>query len=677
MNKELELFPENPTCSTSEEELVRTLKSAEEAYYNRSSGTMEDAEYDRLRDELAEIAPNHPHLSKVGAPLEATGMLSKKPHSMPMGSQRKAMNKDEFYKWAHSAAKALGKDVGSFDFSFSYKVDGGSFSFDFVDGVLVECLSRGDGFVGLEVTDNARKFQGIPDVVYDPRSGRKFTGLIRGEVVLFVEDWKFIDPEMTTNPRNVGNGIAGRESGVDSDKLHVIAFRAYEKGREIADTESEMARIIDGMGFDVAPSASGRIDSIWNSFEKLDTHRRDGSLSIPYWIDGAVVKLDSIADQTKLGSSGNRPKGQIAVKFAAVGTPSALEDVVLSVGHTGLISPTGAFTPVQISGTTVSSALLVNWDNIEELDIAVGDKVELYKAGEIIPRVLRVVERPSSRKPIPRPTCCPVCSGEVGKKKNVGGHESSHLFCLNPDCRAKASGKIGRYIKSLNILGIGDEVLLSMTNAGIVGSAADLYSLKSRKSQLANLTMVQSGVRIGENRAESIISEIEKKRSLTIPELLGSLGIDHLGKRRVEIIMKAVPGKLDKLDSWFDGTLLTCAEEARIPNMAQPIHENLQRLQPTIQAILNNGVNVTAVEFKEAKEGAISFCITGKLSQPKKAYQTMIQDAGHIWKTSVTSDLDYLVIADPDSPSSKAKKARSLGVKCVSEVELAELCQSQ
>lgn len=670
----LELFEQAATTvALTENELVAKLEAAEAAYYN-GMALMEDAEYDLLRDELTALNPNHPHLEKVGAPIEVASDSSKVKHTIPMGSQRKAMNRGEFDQWLASVSKALGVSINELELQLSYKADGGSYSFKFVNGAMVECLSRGDGLEGEDVTANASMFQGIPHTVIDPTNGEPFNGLIRAEVVLPVDAWKALDPELTSNPRNIGNGIAGRSSGVDSDKLRVIAFRAYTNtGEELCNDEALMAQLMEHMGFETVPSMTGTSEQVWKFFKEIEAHRKDGTLDLDYWIDGGVCKLNSIEDQHEVGVSDNRPKGQIALKFEATGTPSVLEGVTITVGHTGMITPTGDFKPVQISGTTISSALLVNWDSINQLDIAIGDSVLLHKAGEIIPKVLRVTNRPDSRQLIAEPTCCPVCSGEVGKKKNVGGGESAHLFCLNPECSAKSSGKIGRFVKSVNILGIGDEVLEAMIEAGLVSNIADLYRLNERRAEFANLMLGESSVRFGESRADKVLAEIDKTRVLTIPQLLGSLGINHLGKRRVEIIMKSVPGQFDSLESWFDGSLVKYATQASIPNMAKAILDALSAAKPVIEDMLTIGVSIKHEAIKEVAADALSFCMTGKLSQSKKVYEQMVKDAGHEWKSSVAKGLNYLVMADPESTSSKAVKARKLGVKCISEEQLTEL----
>ena len=663
-------FTDTTTFNLSINELVSQLVRAESAYYNGTS-IMDDAEYDRLRDELVARQPNHPHLAKIGAPLESASLLDKRTHAIPMGSQRKAMNRSDFDDWLRSISRDLKMPIGSLVFHNSYKLDGGSFSFQFRDGQMVECLSRGDGFVGESITENANHFQGIPNNVLHPTTQKPFSGYVRAEVVLHSEDWKAIDELQTSNPRNVGNGITRRKSGVNADKLRVRAFRAFNMdGTELTDTEWEMSRRLEAMGFEVAPDMKGSAEDVWEFFRGVDKKRQDAELSLPYWIDGMVVKLDSIAQQRQLGDSDNRPKGQIALKFSATGTPSVLEDIEVSVGHTGLLAPTGIFRPVQISGTTISRALLVNWDHIAELDIAIGDKVELYKAGEIIPKVLRVTDRPESRIPIEVPSKCPVCGGQVGKKQNVGGDESMHYFCLNEECSAKSVGKILRFIKSLNILGIGEEVLNAMIQQGLVSGVADLYGLHERKADLSNLELGSSGVRFGEKRAERVLSEIDKVRELNISQLLGSLGINHLGKRRVELMQQAVNGQLDSLQAWFDGTLIKVAEEAGVPKIAQSIQESLLATKASIDAIIGNGVKLVVHEQTEVSAMAFSVCATGKLSIPKKALEDQVKASGNIWKTSVGKGLTYLVMADPNSNSTKAQKARKLGVQCISEGDL-------
>ena len=640
------------------------IDRADHAYYTGGTGTlMEDAVYDGLKDELKVLAPDDVRLKRVGAPVPEAGMLAKRTHTIPMGSQQKAMNREEFMAWVEGLP-----DGRSTLLMADLKADGGSVSFEFVEGALYRAITRGDGFVGEDITANARKFKGVPASVMSPQ-GQPFSGTIRAEVVLTVTDWKVADPELTSNPRNMATGIARRKDGTQAELLSVVAFRGYGVGgAELAATESQMKAIIGTMGFSTPLSVHGGCEDVWAFVNKVSGERG----VLPYWIDGVVAKIEDLDEQREQGETDNRPKGQVAIKFEAQGGATTLRSVELTVGHTGAIIPTAKFDALAIGGTKVSSALLCNWDEIRALDVAVGDEVFVTKQGEIIPKIVRVVARPSCRVVIEEPTACPVCAGPIGRKTNVDGEATAMIFCLNDECDAKVTGKIKRWLTSLNILGIGDEVLEALCTQLGVTDAADLYTLRQRESDLAAVTT--GSVRLGEKRAAKIIEQIESTREISIEQFIGSLGVDGLGKRRVELIRQAVPGVMDTLEAWTSDTLVKHAEAAGVPKVAGKIAADLQRKRLLIEKLLANGVIVKASAVEAApSDTAHSFCITGALSQPRGHYEQLIKAKGFAWKSDVSKGLTYLVMADPTSSSSKAEKARKLGTKTIGEDELNRL----
>jgi DNA ligase (NAD+) len=218
--------------------------------------------------------------------------------------------------------------------------------------------------------------------------------------------------------------------------------------------------------------------------------------------------------------------------------------------------PTAQLRPVDIGGTTVSNASLANYDEIERLDVAIGDSVWVVKANDIIPKIIRVTERAATRQPILAPTVCPFCGGEVGRRRTTGGEDGVIIECRNAECPKKSTGKIRRWIASLDILGIGDVVLESMIERFDLADAADLYTLRARASELADLvTHAERDLRLGEKRTASILDAIDATRALTLSQFLGSLGLEHLGKRRVELMMKSANGLLDRLEDWRSGLL--------------------------------------------------------------------------------------------------------------------------
>jgi DNA ligase (NAD+) len=529
--------------------------------------------------------------------------------------------------------------------------------------------------VGEDVTANALKFKGLPAYVADGE--RPFNGAVRLEVILTVADWGIVDPARSKNPRNAGTGIMGRKNGHQSELLTAFAFDLDEEGREFA-TESEKTERLAELGFSVIRHRTcATSDEAVAFYEEVVKQRSD----LPIWIDGVVLKLDDIAAQRAMGSTGGRPKGQIAWKFDSSGAETRLVGVNVSGGHTGALIPNAELEPVEIGGTTVKSASLANYGEVERLGLAVGDRVWVIKANDIIPKVVRVTEQGANRTPIVPPPQCPFCSGAVGRRKNTGGDEGVVIECRNEDCPKKSLGKIKRWITSVDIQGIGDSVRMALVEQLELEDAADLYLLRDKKQALAELIINQEkDIRLGEKRALAILEGIEARRELTLPEFLGSLGIDRLGKRRVELMRLAAPGELDSVEHWRSGKLRQpeFAEKAGVPNTGAAIQDGLEAMAALIDRMLAAGVVVVvdspAAAAPTGSSGAPlkTVCITGKLPSGKKKseYAASLEAAGYRLVDTVEAGLDFLVLAEPGSSSSKAQKARKLNVTLISEEEL-------
>ena len=635
---------------------------------------MSDAEYDALEDELRLTDPSDPVLGLVGSPVPLDTMLTKARHAMPMGSQSKVNSEDEFRSWC------IKNKVGAIHVSL--KGDGASAAAYYKDGQLVQAISRGDGTIGEDITANALRFKGLPAWVGNQDAG--FSGSVRFEVILTVDDWTKIDPSRSKNPRNAGTGIMGRKNGKQSDCLTIFAFDLDEtlNGQSVVfQTEAQKSARLVELGFNVIThQIHESVEGAIGYFQQI-AQTRD---SLPIWIDGVVMKVDDIAMQRELGITAGKPKGQVAWKFDSSGAETVLEGVVVSGGHTGGLYPTAQLRPVELGGTTVSSASLANYDEIARLDVAIGDSVWVVKANDIIPKIIRVTDRPVHRQPIALPNACPFCGGEVGRRLTTNGDQGVILECRNADCPKKSTGKINRWISSLDILGIGDVVLESMIERFDLADAADLYTLHNRKNELADLiTNSERDLRLGEKRTASILNAIEATRTLPLSRFLGSLGLEHLGKRRVELMIKTAGGLLDTLDDWRSAKLRdpSIATAAGVPNIGSSIQNGIDAMSAVIEKMLVNGVVVQDVIGDSSSVTSASFtksvCISGKLPSGKKKadYEGSLREAGFVLVDDVSKDLAYLVLADPASNSSKAEKARKLNIPIISEESLIGLCR--
>ena len=653
-------------------ELRNLIIKAKHAYYYSGDPIMEDLEYDALEDELRLLSPEDDVFKIVGAQVPEDTMLTKAKHSIPMGSQSKVNSVAEFESWCEK------NEVS--EIHASIKGDGASAAAYYANGRLVQAISRGDGLVGEDITANALRFKGLPAWV--ETNGTAFNGAVRFEVILTVADWAKIDPAKSKNPRNAGTGIMGRKNGQQSDFLTIFAFDLDESinGKPVEfKTENDKTKRLLELGFNVMPHVScANVDEAIAYFHEIARTRAD----LPIWIDGVVLKINDIQRQIELGISGGRPKGQVAWKFDSVGAETVLEGVVVSGGHTGGLYPTAQLRPFEIGGTTVSNASLANYDEIERLDVAIGDSVWVVKANDIIPKIVRVTQRGANRISILQPTSCPFCGGVVGRRVNVAGDTGVIIECQNPNCEKKSTGKIRRWIASVDILGIGDVVLEAMVDQLNLSDAADLYTLRARFDELTDLMLnAERDMRLGDKRATSILEAIDGRRELTLNQFLGSLGLDHLGKRRVEIMIKAANGELDQLGAWRSGMLrnLDFAAQVGVPGIGGEIQDGIDGMSVVIDKLLANGVVILEKQLQSAaNENLQTVCISGKLHSGKKKadYEESLKNVGYALLDEVSKGLNFLVLADPDSTSSKAEKARKLGIQIISEDQLIELINS-
>jgi DNA ligase (NAD+) len=334
--------------------------------------------------------------------------------------------------------------------------------------------------------------------------------------------------------------------------------------------------------------------------------------------------------------------------------------------------------PVIIGGATIEFASLFNFDNINELDLAINDKVIIIRSGDIIPCITKVINRPSNRIPIITPTKCPCCGGKVEKKSNISGIDSVAIYCINEDCPAQVSGKIEKYVKSLDIQVIGTSVIEALLSSGLIKSAADLYLLKNHKRELADLILGDK-VRLGEKRCQKILDNIENKRKLPLNEFLGSLGISSLGKRRVALVIENL-SEMNNLDAWFSDTLTKKASQSTLPNAAIEINKEIIKKKDYIMSYIKNGVEIEEAKKSNVKDGALLFCLSGPVppaengeKRTKEFYHSKIELSGNSWTPSYVKNVNYLVTADVESGTSKIEKAKKNGTLIINHEALLKL----
>ena len=711
---------------------LNLIDKADQAYHSLGRAIMSDYEYDQIKTNLkaernklaskaktpeedAILAAIDERLRRVGAPVSADSALQKCKHSFLMGSLNDAMTHEAFLEWA-------GK-VSQHTLFANLKLDGFSLALYYQGGELVRAVTRGDGDEGEDVTHNAVNFAGVKTILPQP-----FTGVIRGEVVLCVENWHKLDPDQSSNPRNLAAGIGRRKDSTDSEYLEFIPFDIIPDGSNnamMSSCHAQQMQTLSQWGFYSAGWVIGGVEAITAYHAETAKERSD----LPFWIDGIVVRLEDERAFADMGVVNNRPRGAIAWKFPSEEVITTLKDIQWSVGHTGKIVPTAVLEPVRIGGTTVSSASLHNMNEIRRLGVAIGDQVVVIKAGDIIPQIIRAAPTTNFvRREITQPLHCLICGSDIHTKQNAHG-ESVDIYCLNDACPARQRGKIMRWVKSLDIQGIGEEVLNAIMaqvihsydanttdnvsrrpdgghNYGpamfapkhLVQSITDLYTLNQHRCFTEGYIKVNNKF-LGKKRAQKIIDEINKTRKLTIDQFLGSLGIVHLGKRRVQQIREAWRNILsahpelksaepDCLAVWIRRTskiiglefppgekprgrsfLIEHAKDLGIPNIAEAIQADLDAKRPLIEELLKH-IEIVPVEQPEQPVNTDhplsgkTVCFTGVRADSELSAR--MNALGVTEKSGVSKGLDILVAKNPESTSGKAAKARDLGISIMS-----------
>jgi len=630
-------------------ELEGMVRYHSDLYYNQNTPAVSDAEFDALVDELKALDPTNEVLQEAGV-LPSYGRKVK--HASMMGSLEKSTTDEQVREWFEKYA-ALPYELG-----ISPKMDGLSLRMNYEDGKIVEAATRGDGETGQDVTDNVRVMSSIPNMI------ENFTGEVRGEVYMRKSVWERIGG--FANPRNAASGsLMAKDPQVTAERnLSFMAFDVItdEEFATVADKSSYMRKTLVGM--DVVAFEVVNIDEVKDKVTEWEMERPN----LDYCIDGMVLELNVIEQQEDAGWTGKRPKGKLAFKFPPEQKVAKVEKVDWQVGRTGRLTPVARIHPTYLDGSTISNVTLHNYGRVADLEIKLGCDVLIEKAGDIIPQVVRVTDSSDCPEAVKAPDSCPSCDHptemdeveviEGGKKviKNI------NLWCHNPVCPARLEGRLLHWLKSLEVLGIGSGIVHGLCVAGKVNDVPDLYSLEH-----GDIRMVTGGDRA----AEKVMLAVLEKNEVPLWQFLAGLGIDGLGRTTSKAVSKQFKS-LEAVRSSVEAELELIDGIGSI--MADSIVKGLVSLSGTIDKL----VSVLDVQEVEEASGALvgkTFCMTGSLPSGTKRNEMgkRIEAVGGEFKSSVGKGLNYLVIADPASTSSKAEKARKLGVELISEEQLEEM----
>ena len=650
------------------DELRDELRRHEHSYYVLDQPEISDAEYDVLMRRLQQLESQHPQLVTPDSPTQRVGGkpregFVKVPHSSPMLSLDNALNEEELREFDRRVRELL--DGQTFEYVAELKLDGLSMAAQYRDGQMRQAITRGDGLVGEDVTENARTIRSLPLKVKSDLAAFE----ARGETIMPRKSFEKLNADrerqqlgLFANPRNAAAGaLRALEPGVTaSRRLEYFAYFLLVDGRFHFESHWESLDALAHMGFKVNPrrkKCSG-LDDLLEFCREWESQRE----SLPYEIDGVVVKVDSIRQQQALGWTAKAPRWAIAFKFPAQQRPTTIENIEVQVGRTGTLTPVAHLAPVLVGGVTVTRATLHNEDEIARLGVQIGDEVLIERSGDVIPKVVRVVREGRERHPFRMPKHCPVCGGEVVREE---GEAASR--CINTNCPARLKESVSHFAARgvMDIDGMGDVLVDQLVSRALVKSVADIYDLTL--PQLLELE------RMGQKSAEKVLRNIDASRSRPLPRVLNGLGIPFVGERTAQILAETF-GSLDAILE-ADEDALQQAEEVG-PKVSESIRQFFHepRNRDLVERLRKAGLTFHHT-IRKKEGGALAgktFVITGTLPNlAREDAKARIEAAGGKVTGSVSKKTDY-VLAGAD-PGSKLDKANQLGIPVIAEPELLAL----
>lgn len=652
------------------EDLREKLHHHEYLYYVLDQPEISDAEYDSMMRRLQELEAAHPELITPDSPTQRVGGRAREGfvkvrHSSPMLSLDNALNEEEMRAFDQRVRDLLKGEP--FEYVAELKLDGLSMAVHYENGRMVRAITRGDGLVGEDVTENARTIRSLPLRVKSKLPAFE----VRGEALMTLQAFERLNARQVqhdlppfANPRNAAAGsLRALESALTASRqLDYSAYFLLVGGQFHYESHWESLEELSKMGFKVNSHREkcAGLDDLLDFYRTWESKRE----SLAYEIDGVVAKVDSIRQQRRLGWTAKAPRWAIAFKFPAHQEQTLLENIEVQVGRTGALTPVAHLKPVNISGVTVTRATLHNEDEIARLGVEIGDTVLVERSGDVIPKVVRVVRQGSDRRPFRMPKHCPVCGGDIVREE---GEAASR--CINTNCPARLKESVRHFAARgvMDIDGLGDVLVDQLVSRGIVKNVADIYDLTVE--QLMELE------RMGQKSAEKVLRNIDNSRKQPLPRVLNGLGIPFVGERTAQILAETF-GSLDAIAAADEETLQQAEEVG--PKVSQSIRQffHERRNRELVERLRQAGLTFEhAIKKKEG--GRLSgkvFVLTGTLPNlTRDEAKARIEAAGGKVTGSVSKKTDY-VVAGAD-PGSKLDKANSLGVPVIGETELLGLLQ--
>lgn len=642
-------------------ELCQKLNEYSYQYYILDAPTVSDYEFDQLLRELEELEGQFPALVQPDSPTQRVGgdvstSFEKVRHTVQMGSLQDVFSFDELRDFDRRVRETI-EPV----YIVEPKIDGLSVSLEYTDGILTRGSTRGDGFVGEDVTENLKTIRSIPLKLRRPIPFLE----VRGEVYLPRKSFEAVvqeqldnDEEPFKNPRNAAAGsLRQKNSRITAKRgLDIFVFNLQQADGAALLNHSDTLDYLTGQGFHVIPSYKSftQMEDVIAEIERIGNSRYD----FPYDIDGAVVKVDSLADRERLGATAKFPRWAAAFKYPPEEKETTLLEVQINVGRTGALTPTAVFEPIQLAGTTVSRAVLHNQDFIDEKDIRIGDRIVVRKAGDIIPEVLRSISHQPDSQPYHIPERCPSCGEPVVREE-----EQAALRCVNPDCPSAIYRNIIHFASrgAMNIDGLGPANVQALIDAGMISNSADLYYLERNK--LLSLD------RVGKKTANNLLDALNRSKQNPLSRLLFGIGIRNIGQKASELVCAHFP-TLEQLSQAGLEELMAIDGFGEI--MAQSLLEffSQEKNRQLMERFRQAGLNLTEPQKQVGTALAgLSFVITGTLPTLSRTEATaLIEKNGGRVTGSVSKKTSYLLAGE--EAGSKLDKANSLGIPVLSEDEI-------
>ncbi len=664
------------------EELRREIEYHNYRYYVLDDPEISDGEYDQLFNELKKLEESYPQFRSPYSPTQKIGgppleEFKERPHTLPMYGLDNVFTEEGWMEYVERLKRLLpGEEIA---FWTDPKLDGLAIEIIYERGRYAGAATRGDGFVGEDVTENVKTIKNVPLVLREVEDMPSYLE-VRGEVVISKKDFLLLNKKQLeskqktfANPRNAAAGsIRQLDPRITASRpLHFFAYGIgvveWEKGGHEWAYHHEIMHSLKELGFATVPRARlcTNYTEVFKYFQQIEMERD----SFPFEVDGVVCKVDSLSQQRRLGNTARSPRWAIAIKFKAEQGETVVEDIVVQVGRTGVLTPVAILRPVAIGGVVVRRATLHNEDEIRAKDIRIGDWVIVQRAGNVIPEIVRSIrERRTGReRPFRFPSRCPVCNSEVVRPEGEVAHR-----CINASCPARLKRGLMHFVSKsgLDIQGIGEKWIEIFVDKGIVKDFADLFLLK--KEDIIHLE------RMGEKLAENMLTSIGRAREdISLERFISALGIRMVGEQTARLLARHF-GSMERLMEASEEELMKIRDIG--PEVARSISSFFRNPENKflLEKFKKIGVWPRGGEGRRGdtdKRGSLegkSFVFTGRLQRlSRRRAKELVEGAGGVVKSSVSRNIDYVVVGE--DPGSKFERAKRLGVRTISEEEFFNL----